>query len=187
MNARLFPTIDVNRSRNSVLVVGLLLGLFGFQSRVARPAVGQPSGGSEDRSFPVQHFTRALVSSSVVTRSTAINRIEREFADDPEAVTTVLSSLKRVEGDARHRAAAIDLVRLLSRMDHPDLPSHLIDLLQSPDHRVVMLALDGLLRLRHVEAVEPIISLADRPEFESMHGFRVAVLEALMTLRDPKA
>ncbi len=153
---------------------------------VTRPATAQQKVVASEQDFPRNHFMSALVARSGETRALAIDRIEREYGDNPQAVTTVMRTLDRIEGDPQHRGAAMDLVHLLTRMEHPEVPPYLLALLQSPDHRIVMIAMDGLIQQRHVEAIDPVLLLVERPEFASRHGFRVAVLEAVITLRHPK-
>lgn len=167
--------------------VGLFLGIVVSLTFGVHTAIGQQPSTTNEQDFPSRYLLRSLVAPSKATRSVAIARIEHEFTDDPQAVTTIKQALDRIEGNSRHRETAIELVRLMSQLDQAEVPSYLEGLLGSPDHRIAMLALDGLLRQRHVETFDSILDMADRPEFDSMHGFRIAVLEALTKLRHPKA
>lgn len=114
-----------NDIRDRVELIGLALGVVCLFVAVTDPATAQQKSVVSEQKFPRNHFMSALVARSGETRTFAIDRIEREYSDDPQAATTAMKALDRIEGIPQQRAAAIDLVHFLTRMEHPKVPPHL--------------------------------------------------------------
>ncbi len=141
----------------------------------------QPAG-----EFPRQHFLRTLASSRSDTRLEAIERLQREFADDPRAALALIDVLERIRVSPKQQAAAVQLVRLLRHFPLAETSPYLIELLGAPDLQIVMSALDILAERKDANAIPSVLALGERPEFASAHGFRIAVLEAVIALQKPE-
>ncbi len=171
------------QTRRSWLWLCLLLGLAAPFFCGAQRALGAQT--DQASAFPRTHFLRLLASADPLTRQAALARIEREFAGHPQAAQTLLDLLSRAPSDKGERALA--LIRMLRLFPQEEVSQRLTALLESPDFRQAMVALDILAERRPSESLPAITALAQRREFRQRYGFRAAVLQAAMAYEDPGA
>jgi len=179
-----YPRTDQRRRLNIAYGLGVVV-LVALSGETTSRVSGQEVDTQRETEFSRQYFLRALVAKNSETRATAIARIEREFAEDSRASAVITEVLDRIREDPRERPTTFQLIHLLKHFSQQEVERYLLDLLQSSDHRTVMTALESLTHQQRPETLESILSLAERPEFDSHYGFRVSVLEAVMGYQSP--
>ncbi len=129
-------------------------------------------------SFPRNYFLRTLSSTQPVIWQNSIERLEREYAGTSEGAQVVLAVLRRVDSDRKMRAVARRLIRTLRHFEQADVTTYLLKSLETRDYRLAMLSLQVLSERDTGLPRSIFTTLKDRQEFQALHGFRIAVLQA---------
>ncbi len=158
-------------------------------------ALGTTSWAAEDENaarqkstsrFSRPHFLRTLSGDDATMRRAVIERLETEFAGDPQAAEAVIEVLDRIRDDPKQQDTTFRLIRALRHFRHRSVTDYLLGLLQAPDFKVVMSSLDVLVDRNEMRTLPAILALGERPEFKSIYGFRTAVLDAAISFREPE-
>lgn len=161
-------------------LVGLLLLLL---TGVTIAEDNQSNGHDASKLFPRTYFLRALAAKDSTTRLAAIDRLEREYAGDPQAAEMLLYVLARIQDDARRQDMAYRLIRALTLFKQSEVTDYLVEALESSNFKIAMASLDVLVDRNETRTLRPILLLGNLPEFRSIYGFRIAVLDAAMSFR----
>ena len=139
----------------------------------------------------VSRLTSALAGRSEQNRLLALKSLQSNMTLKLAAVDglalAVEKNTKKIVAGREISPSTFQMIRTLSSIDRDRSYETVVALLDHQDYRIAMIAAESLGHYQRTKAIEVIEKQVERPEWETVYGFRFSVIRALVEMDDPKA
>ncbi|HUT14014.1 MAG TPA: HEAT repeat domain-containing protein [Thermoguttaceae bacterium] len=153
----------------------------------ATPDDASPDDASPDDGFPEHELYRVLTAGREDEKLAALVRLDT-YGEDPRAADLLVKVIEKKDTDSAVPESTLRMIMMLVRFpEHAGAREMLVELLESENWKIVIVAVDALGEIGDAAVLEEIARLVESPHYPKIYGFRKSVLQAVMEIRDPGA
>jgi len=141
-----------------------------------------PDGG-----FPEHELYRVLTAGREDQKLAALIQLET-YGTDPRVADLLVKVIKKKDTDSAVPESTLRMIMMLVRFpEHTGAREMLVELLESQNWKVIIVAVDALGAIGDPAVLEEIARLFKSPHYPKIYGLRKAVFQAVMEIRDPQS